>query len=364
MELDFKRLGQLIPFRICRSGLTAWITCQIIMAFFVCGVPAVLAQDIDWDDEPPSNWGFRFSGRAMFNLELNVTETPIPIGAGYYDNGFVLPDVSGSGSTWNWGYENSGQVGPNPNVPADTIFFSRFDNIPNVGTFSESQAVSLGGELVATYELFLTSVKDFPIKGGVELGYGYQPVSIDYSASGSGTVTYTESYTTLNGVVPPGAPYAGTFNGPGPIISLSPTTQNTFMANGFSSYSGEFSGDFHIIKIGLYGDLDINEKWTIGMSGGVSSIYADTKYEFNKTTTFDNPSVPGQSETGGIGARKWLPGLYHQIRLQYNVNEHVGIFIGGELEIHKDLKFQSGNRQFLMEMKPLYGGNLGVNWKF
>ncbi len=319
-----------------------------------------MGQYDDWEEEPESDWGFRFSGRAMFNLELSVTESSLPTAAGYYDDGFALPDVSGSSTTWNWGYDSASQG----NVAANEVQFTRLNNLPALGSYSESQGVSFGGELIGTYELFETLLKDKVIVGGIELGYGYQPVSIDYSSNATTSATYVQSFHSLGNVVPPAGPYAGTFDGPGPLISLSPVRTISTTANATSSYSGELSGDFHIVKVGLWGEMDLAERWTLGLSGGLSSVYADTVYSFRNNTTFDNPNVPAQSESGNIGGREWMAGIYTQVRIQYNITENFGAFVGGEVELHSDFDFQGGGKQFVMEMAPLYGGILGINWQF
>lgn len=335
-----------------------------IAALFIVTHGGFAQQFEDWEEEPDSNWGFRFSGRTIFNLELSVTESSLPNTAGYYDNGFVLPDVSGSATTWNWGYDNNNQVGPNAGVPANQILFTRFSNLPGTGTYSESQGVSIGGELLGTYELFETIIKDKKVVGGFELGYGYQPIAIDYNATGTSTATYSQNFHSLNGVIPPAAPYSGTFNGPGSLIGLNPIQTINTTATATSNYSSDFSGDFHIVKIGLWGDLDLNEKWTLGMSGGLSSIFADTIYEYQNTTTFNNPAVPTQTESGRIGGRKWMAGIYNQVRIQYNVTENFGVFAGGEVELHSDFDFEGNGKKFVMDMAPLYGGTLGINWQF
>src|SRR5437868_6550343 len=96
---------------------------RIWLALAGCAtVPSsTLAQSLYSDHDNPSDWtrNFRLGAAVGFNIKakFKTTGSFLVTGAGAgsankFDDGYVLPDNSGSpdGLTWNWGYDNSSQL--------------------------------------------------------------------------------------------------------------------------------------------------------------------------------------------------------------------------------------------------------------
>src|SRR5436190_316861 len=106
--------------------------------FIWVGVAAMMSLSAAHAAETVTN---RLSASVRFGLNIsakfrgNVGTVPpgaprtTPDGNPYnYDDGYVLPDVSGGagGQTWNWGYDNSAsQISGGGAFPANTILMSR-----------------------------------------------------------------------------------------------------------------------------------------------------------------------------------------------------------------------------------------------
>ena len=123
-----------LPVRRATLGLLAGLSVQA----------AVHGQSFDAPE--PAGWYFRLGAAARFNATATITGSLPPGGAGVYDDGFVQPDQGGtaSGRTWNWGYNNSGQV------QADQLVLTRLDGLATFGRQDLNvPSPNLNGELVA-----------------------------------------------------------------------------------------------------------------------------------------------------------------------------------------------------------------------
>ena len=148
-----------------------------------------------------------------------------------YDDGFVR---RGSGTdnipaTTNWGYDSASQV----NAQADSITFSR-----SVGTSAGASSYNSNGESrkdrpsvkVMPYFELSRIVKD---KDNENIEYGFistftmldtsahsGPSSVGSMGSSMNDIRVVDTYN-LN-VIPPSAPYEGSFNPPGPLLGFLP----------------------------------------------------------------------------------------------------------------------------------------------
>src|SRR5437868_6977375 len=178
-------------------------------------------------DAPEEPNRFSFGARFGMNFKASFKNTPLAGGTTVntgpatggadhtYNDGYVRVDSSGNagGVTWNWGYQNNSQV------VGDTLQFHAVQSDPASGGSNNkvSDDPQVGIELI--YQRVIGS---FSSSGnwGLEAGFGYTDLDVRGNA-GTGSVT-TDTFP-LNGVLPPGAGYNGTFSGPGPVIGDTPT---------------------------------------------------------------------------------------------------------------------------------------------
>src|ERR1051326_1611260 len=134
--------------------------------------------------------------------------------SGHYDNGYVLTDISGNAGnqTWNWGYAHASQV----NAANNTISFDRTTASPNGNPASSSDAgLTTGVQLDYDREL-ATKAEWHHTRFGLNTSVNFLPISINHSDSFGATATQqTDVYSYTPGTQPPGAPYHGSFQGPG-----------------------------------------------------------------------------------------------------------------------------------------------------
>lgn len=297
----------------------------------------------------------RASAKAFFNVGVSV-ETVRPVyDPGEYGNGYVQSDIGGSDLTWNWGYQTADQV----DTVNDQLTFESYENLPQLGTQDES-AVAPGGELMAGMEVGTFKLGKQTVRWGVEAGYGFNYLSVDTGGSGSSMVTHTMAAYDLDGVTPPDAPYAGTYEGPGPVIGVMPATSGSTTSPSQSSYTGELESGLHNFKFGFWFDYPINNSLFTSLSLGYSSIYADAQFNYTETLTFPDTTI-----SGTVGGRdQWKSGVYAQWRLGYQVSRRVDVFLGLDYQWNDKMVFSGENRNVTLDFSAMLGASVGVQVNF
>lgn len=302
--------------------------------------------------------------RSGYNVQFTDSSAPLPTGEGNYANGFVLPSVStNSPYTWNWGYQDASQI------QGTTIAYERFDSRPRVGTVESGGQSSFGGELRAGFEAFRFEVFDRDIRFGLEAGYSYSSLSASASGSVTGNASYTRGVYSLVGpggtaIIPPTAPYAGTFNGPGPVITLAPVSMNTLTGVGTSTVQFGLDADIHTFKFGPYFELPLSRRWVVGLSFGYCTVLPDSEFTVDEVTSYPGTDIPGSSTKRTIRRSDWQPGGYAELRVNFELNRRVGVYVAGEFQYNEDLEFGGAGRTARVELGGIYGASAGVRLAF
>jgi hypothetical protein len=332
-----------------------------------CGAGALAALSLTVEaaepliDEPGTRrapgWFVRAGPRVLFNVETTVDALPGPSGAGQYDNGFVLPDISGGNLTWNWGYDSESQVA------GDQLNFSRLENAP-LESFRGTPVIP-GAEVVAGTEFFQFDLGGQRAAWGFEMGYGFNTFTRRHRGGTSGNVNYTEATHELNGVIPPTAPYRGTFEGPGPVIGLNPDSGITIGSAAQSTFDGRVEADLHQLKMGLWMELPLNERFSVALSGGYAPLFADATLRYTEDLTFDNPSIPEAGPmTRRVSGHDWKPGAYAQVRLECQASSAITAYIGGDFQYNDRHRFRGAGREVTLDFQSVFAVSAGVIFSF
>ena len=300
----------------------------------------------------------RASAKAFFNIGVSVETVRPVLGSGEYDDGYVLPDVGGSDLTWNWGYDSATQI----DAGNDLLMFERYQGLPPLGTQTET-AVAPGGEIMAGLEIGTFELGGRTVRWGVEAGYGFNYLTVDTGASASSAVNYTTAAYALNGVTPPDAPYAGTYEGPGPLIGVTPSSTASTSSPSTSTYTGELDSLLHNFKFGFWFDYPITDSLFTSLSLGYSSIYADAQFTYTETLTPDPAGAFPSSNTVG-GRDNWKSGLYAQWRLGYQVSKRIDVFLGLDYQWNDKMVFSGSGRNVTLDFSAMLGASAGLQLNF
>ncbi len=268
-----------------------------------------------------------------------------------YDDGYVLLDSSGNagGSTWNWGYENNSQV------VGDTMQFHARQANSSVANQTADDEPQYGVEL--TYQRVIGELFGPSSRWGFEAGFSYTDLDLKSKRSGTSTLT-TDAYS-LNGVLPPGAGYHGTFNGPGAFLGDIPTRTVT---SEMMSSQQKLSGQIYGIRLGPFAEWNFAEQWSLSASVGLSLAPASIEYEFSETT---RRVAGGTSVTRGDSSKtELLYGAYVSAMLRYDFSESWGVYVGAQFQSLNDLDQSVGTRKARLDQQATVYVTAGVSWRF
>jgi hypothetical protein len=297
----------------------------VALAMMFNAVPlVVLAQDDsdgnDWQDWNHFGLDFQlgFNIRAKFMDGAGVIPPPPSAGSavnrGYLD-GFVNVDSSGNagGQTWNWGYQNASQVSGG---------MLRMD----AGTTSSLSSGSGGSDANPGFELSYVRDLDHENWGrwGIKASFGYTKLDMSSDDAESGS-EITDAYP-LNGIVPPLAPYSGSYYGPGPVIGSTPTrTTLPVTITGNRSIDATLF-DFHL---GPSVDLDLTRRLSVELGGGAAFGLMDSTFAFSETSTTSGGATYTSGSTRDVG---WLFGTYAEAGLTWRLCRAASVHTGAEFQ--------------------------------
>jgi hypothetical protein len=331
------------------------------LAILACVVaPALIIRAADSDENGAAGWYVRLDATARFNVKASLTANNPVLPAGAFADGFVLPDVGGSAAqTWNWGYQNASQI-----VGTD-LLMHRFDTVPSAGKRDLNvDDPLLGAELIGGYWFTEFEVFRKPARFGLEVGYGYSDFSNRLNSTSAGAATYTTSTYPLNGIIPPLPPYAGTFNGPGPLLTLTPSGTTTIASAATTVFQGNLDATFQSLRFGPSVQIDLTPKISLGLGAGASSVYTSATLNYTETTTFANAGVPSINNAVNLNRSRWEPGFYFEAIGNYRFTQHVGAFAGGDYRYNNSLNFGDSAHKVEINLGSTFAAKAGVSFEF
>lgn len=278
--------------------------------------------------EDYSSW---FSLGPRFGLNLNARfnhvgngnlTAPGPATGGgvnrTYADGYVAVDSAANlgGLTWNWGYQNAAQVQGN------TLTMHSASSAVD-GNLDQSGDPQYGFDLAFGHDFG----KAPGGKWGVQAAFDFTQISMD-AQGGSGTGRLITDAYALGIVIPPPAPYAGSYSGPGPLI---PDTPARTMSAAAVMISGPQSldGQIYSLRVGPYYDFQFCKRWSGRLGGGLSLAVADLNYSFNETISYGG-GLTANNAGSGSGA-EFQAGGYVEGKVLFALTHRMSAFAGAQI---------------------------------
>ena len=313
---------------------------------------------------------FSFGPRFAFNLKADFHNSapnlPANPGANIgpatggvdhtYDDGYVKVDSSGNagGLTWNWGYQNSSQV------VGDTMEFhsaqSSSSSLRNHDNVTDDPQYGL--EL--TYQRVIGHLFGESGHWGIEAGFGYTDIDLQDNRSGTALTTVTTDAYQLNGVLPPGAGYNGTFAGPGALLGDTPTRSTASFLTPQTSKQ-RLTGQLFTIRVGPFAEWNFTPKLSLAGSVGLTLAPAAIDYDFSETTQTSGGLVMTSGHSSKTGL---LYGAYVGGTLRYDFTKHWGAYVGAQFQSLSALEQSSGTHTARLEPGATIYGTIGAVWNF
>ncbi|MES2923637.1 MAG: hypothetical protein V4819_18925 [Verrucomicrobiota bacterium] len=327
----------------------------------------------------PSRWRFgagyapliglktEFNGLGNFNSPFSGK--PTGGGVNYnYDDGFVHVDSSGNlgGETWNWGYDGQDANGMDQYSPANggSIDFSITNSVSN-GRTSEDTSADLGVELFAYYDMGAVAIPGLKERGatwGFRGGLHYARVNVDSNGSVAADLTTLTDRFTLDGVIPPPGPYAGTKFGPGPLLNDSPS--RTITTGGPALVAGSRHLDVHLttFNFGSYLEVPVTRKFGVMFEAGVSAAISSGEYAFNSSTTATGLGT--QTGSGSDSDTTVLPGFYLGLGGTYQLNHAWSIQAAGRYQYMDEFDLGANGSNASLSFDSAFVLSIGALYSF
>jgi hypothetical protein len=271
-----------------------------------------------------------------------------------YDDGYNRVDTgTNSNATWFWGYENASQISGN------TVTMTS-SSAPGNGVSGERKDDPQHG-VELTYNRELGHFEKW--RWGVETALNYTDVVIGNNAPYLGPrKDVRHTYQNLGSVFPE-APYHGTFEGPGDLISTTPVEEIRFTANGARTTGNrQFDADIYGFRVGPYLELPLDDRWAVSLSGGLALLSVNSDFNFRETVTMADR--PAQTRRGNGSNSDILPGGYIGGNFLYAVRENVNLFAGAQFQTAGTYSHKESGKEVEMDLGKSVFINLGVGFSF
>jgi hypothetical protein len=280
---------------------------------------------------------------------------PNSLGGHLYRDGFVNtdPNTASTGESWNWGYQNDSQLTGTDLAFHGTTFSETRNYASNPGWNSD---LSGGGPIIAVNWDQAAFVQGLRV--GAEFSVSLVSADADQHLNtmrvDQQAMNIVDHYT-IDPIGFPGAPFAGTFAGPGPLIPASPTSRE-FVGPANGAGGATFFDDVHesfdlkLTTLSLGPTVSFQRAgWSAGLSAGFALNVAswnaektDTLYmtpQGGKTTVLQR----WHSERSGTEV---LPGGYVQATVRKQLRAHWSIFATARYDWAQDLSGEVGGSSF------------------
>lgn len=300
--------------------------------------------------------GFNISATFKENGLFNLPGTGLATGV--FDDGFVLPDITGnSGSTTYWGYNSASQY----NAAAQTLTMHSTTSFQTASSGSRDDGGPFPG-FEMDYGGSLFHWDNFRL--GWDLGFDLVPMNISDHSTLNATVNQTSYAFGTGGVILPGPGYQGSFNGPGPLLSTTTPTTTATTEVGTVSGSRSLDSILYAVRLGPTFYWDFAENWSVSLGAGPAVGVVSSEYKYNEvistpiSTSKNNGSFSGTDVVFGGDVNASL--VYHTA----DKARPVDLYISAQYMPLGSADFSHGGRDARLDLSGQIYISAGVNWPF
>jgi len=302
-----------------------------------------------------------FTGLGRFNSQFAAQ--PLGGGVNYdYDNGFVHVDSSGNAvaRTWNWGYQNSRQYNP---AGSGSMDFSLINSNAN-GNTDEHGGSDPGIEVFFYYDMGqigFNPLQERKVSWGFRGGFHYSHINVNNSDLIATDLNTTTDTFSLNRTIPPSAPYAGSFGGPGPLLGDHPVR---IIGGGSGLVSGNRELDVHltIANAGTFLEMPVTEKFDVMLEAGVSLAVGAGSYNYFGTTNVTG--LRAQQSSGSESLTRFLPGVYIGFSGIYELTKEWSVQCSGRYQYMDNYNLDANGSQASLSFGSAFIFSIGGIYSF
>ncbi|MBS0633826.1 MAG: hypothetical protein JSS11_18095 [Verrucomicrobia bacterium] len=301
-------------------------------------------------------------------------------------NGNPTP-VAPDGKSNTWGYLDSNQLQPGGLIAMN----SYSAQITDSSVRSKDTGNSYGVELTVTRDM--GQVFNTRLRWGIVGGVSMNDLSASTHDSVSATITRTTDLYSLDGAVPPAAPYTGPTAVTSPVLDANgnqrydasgnaltqtvdssvlidnqPLKRTTTTQTSSTSVMNNWKlkGAYMTFRVGPSLYFPFGEHFNASISAGGVLVYAGTTYTV--TQTYKPDTSDDIVDIVGDGVSEFLPGYYVDANLNYIMNEATGLYLGAVYQSsggYTQRIFNKTSEYFTrVDLSRMQGVRAGLSYKF
>jgi hypothetical protein len=322
---------------------------------------------IRWDtnrlDRLSLNERFGLNISAKFkraSRSLTAPPRTTPDGNRYnYDDGYVLTDVSGNygGQTWNWGYDQPGQVAGNTILMHHSTVSA---DAPSATGVDEDNP-QCGFEFAYDRELG----KRDKLHYGLEAAVNYMNLSFkDTSAFSANVSRLTDAYPFTPGTTPPTTPYQGSFNGPGFVLGATPVSLSPMLIPGGAIIVDQrnFDADIWGFRLGPYAEYPLGRNVDLWFSGGLAVGLVDGSASWKETASLAGGGTMVGSGGGSDLGLLW--GGYLSAKVSWQLSERWSAEGGVQYQYLGTYEHNFGGQVMQLDLSKSMFITIGLGYRF
>lgn len=324
----------------------------IATLFIVGGLTCVTHAEFGVSAGSSLNYKAKFRSAPAVQLRATNPGAAVADTDHYYDDGYNLTDSSSTGvgvlDTTYWGYQNGSQYDPAGDGGNGTIRMNSSRTTIDSGSSSEREE-DMQPALEVYWQTDLTQNKYWNF--GVRAALRWQNIRIENSSvSGTTIDTISDTYS-LNGSIPPGAPFTGVLDGWGyATLGDTPTRLQTSGAGPSVLATRELNANLFGLDVGPTVSLNIIENLSVAASAGGTVAWMQSDFSYS-----DGALARGSSSDG-----KCLFGAYMGVDLKYKFSERWGVFVGAAYNLLQDFDQEYGGRSAELQFGSSYTVRTGI----
>ncbi len=283
---------------------------------------------------------------------------------GEYDDGYVRPDISGSTQlTSYWSYQNNTQFDPANGGSMSFASTAGGGALPSLSSSDDDAQGELAFEVFADLELGKIGGPSSRASWGLHFGFHYADLDASEYGNQNGTATRVVDQFPLGGVIPPLAPYAGSFTGPGPLLATDATRGTTLVPGGARiTHSNDFQADLFSLNVGPWIAYAPNDRVSIQADLGLTLAFADATYKYASTVSV--PGGPSSAIAGRANESDFLPGFYIGATAAYAVNPRTELYLSARYQYLDSLNVTTPSASAALSFDESFIISAGVRFKF
>jgi hypothetical protein len=281
-----------------------------------------------------------------------------------YDDGYNRVDSSGNSGdmTWYWGYQSPASVHD------DSVELHSYSTPATARSMDHQDDPQHGFEISYSREL----MRKERWRGGVAGVFNYTLLEIDDNSVLKHVAYRTNDLYSLNGVVPPIAPYAGTFEGPGPLLDSSLTAgdrSTTVLPRTATVYGNrKLESDIFTFRLGPYIELPLHRRVSLFLDGGLTLGVGASKFSFTERVEISDPvygvDLISSRRSGSESQTDFLVGGFGGGRISYAVTEDISIFAGALYQTAGKSITRSKGKESVLNMGEGIIVSIGASYSF